>query len=75
MDRVMSESMARPVWETLPAERQRSIALLVGQMAMRHVRRALAGRERAAEENADDRRESRAAARRGPAREGLSGAP
>ena len=75
MDRVMSESMPRPVWETLPAERQRSIALLVGQMAMRHVRSALAARERVGEEKADDRREPHAAARRGPAREGLSGAP
>ena len=36
----MSEGLPRPVWETLPAERQHGLVLTLGQMAMRQIRSA-----------------------------------
>jgi hypothetical protein len=73
----MIEGSPRPVWETLPVERQRSLLLTLGRMAMRQIRGASTIAQMAIEETAndDDKRGSPAASAGGRVREDLSAAP
>jgi len=72
----MTEGSPRPVWETLPIERQRNLLLTLGQMAMRQIRGASAIAPMPIGETADDddRRGSPAAGACGRVREDLSAA-
>jgi hypothetical protein len=72
----MTEGSFRPVWETLPIERQRNLLRTLGQMAMRQIRSAAVAQQTPIGETADDdRRESVAAIAGGCIREDLSAAP
>jgi hypothetical protein len=72
----MIEGSPRPVWETLPSERQRNLLLTLGRMAMRQIRStstpSLAQQMPIAETTEDDRPEAHAAAAGRPVREDLS---
>ena len=50
----MTGNSLRPVWETLPIERQRGLLLTLGQMAMRQVRSPPVVRQTPIGETADD---------------------
>jgi hypothetical protein len=72
----MIEGCPRPVWETLPVERQRSLLLTLGRMAMRQIRSpstpSLAQQVPITEITDDDRRGFRATGACGRVREDLS---
>ena len=60
----MTEGPLHPVWETLPAEHQRSLLLALGRMAMRQIRVASTTQQLTIGEIADDhRREPRGCVR------------
>src|SRR3954451_17361427 len=50
----MTEGSLRPVWETLPIERQRNLLRTLGQMAMRQIRGASVAQQMPIGETADD---------------------
>jgi hypothetical protein len=58
----MTEASLRPVWETLPIERQRNLLRTLGQMAMRQIRGASVAQQMPIGETADDDRRGSAAA-------------
>jgi hypothetical protein len=70
----MTEDPPRPVWETLPTERQQNLLRTLGQMAMRQIRSAAVAQQTPIGETDDDRRGSTAAGAGGRVREDLSAA-
>jgi hypothetical protein len=72
----MSDWLSRPVWKTLPPERQHALMLALGQMAMRQIRSTSTVQQIALGETADDDGiGSYAAAAGRPVREDLSATP
>ena len=62
----MTEGSPRPIWETLPMERQRNLLLALGQMAMRQILEHRRARCRGGTADDDDRRGSAAGGGGGP---------
>jgi hypothetical protein len=71
----MSDRVSRPVWETLPPDRQLGLVRTLGQMAIRQIRSPSTAQQMTVGEIADDDRTgSRAAAAGRPVGENLSAA-
>jgi hypothetical protein len=56
LDHAMSDWLSRPVWETLPPERQHGLVRTLGQMAIRQIRIASTAHQMTVGEIADDDR-------------------